>query len=415
MQRVDAPSGAVQLLDGDEHGHTKAVVRAFVAIALVLSVAVWWGNTHERAVEAGKHPGERPHLAVADQVLGGWLWYDSVWYHDIAGHMYGDGQQARFAKGRQSAAPFFPAYPLVVVTVGLVTRDLALAEIVSTFVLGLCAALLFAAWCRRRMSRRAALAATGMLLVYPYAWFLYGSGYADALLLAATIGSFVLLERDRVFLAGLAGIVATAARPTGVIVVVGLFAVALERRGTVSHDPTASLVRGWRLHPERFAKRDAAVLLALCGVGAYALFQWAVFHDPLAFIHAERAWQQPQGWRTWLKLQLFKDYQHAPRAWFYRLVAQGALAVLFVGASRSVARRFGWGYGVFALLMAAVPAFSTSDFMGTGRYLLACFPVFALGGAWLAEHVRRPAIALVPSAVALVWLTTLYARGYYLS
>ncbi len=41
QQRVDAPSGAVQLLDGDEHGHTKAVVRAFVAIALVLSVAAW--------------------------------------------------------------------------------------------------------------------------------------------------------------------------------------------------------------------------------------------------------------------------------------------------------------------------------------------------------------------------------------
>ncbi len=111
------------------------------------------------------------------------------------------------------------------------------------------------------------------------------------------------------------------------------------------------------------------------------------------------------------RLRLLKDVTHSAISWWSRVVAQAALAVAFVLASRGVARRFGWGYGVFALLMAAVPAWSTADFMGSGRYLIACFPVFALGGAWLAEHVRRPAIALAPSAILLVWLTTLLQVG----
>lgn len=415
MQRVVAPEAGHGLLDGDEHGATKVVVRAFLTIALVLSVAVWWGHTHERAEEEGRHPNDRPHLSVGDSQLGGWLWYDGWWYHDIAQRFYGDGQAERFAQGRQSAAPFFPAYPLAVAGVTVVLRDTALAQIVTTFALGLSAALLFARWSRGRLGRRATLVGTGLLLVYPYAWFLYGSGYADALLLAASLAAFLLLEADRPLLAGLAGLVATAARPTGAIVVIGLVAVALERRGTVTHDPTAGWLGGWRVHRERAVRRDAWVLVALGGVTAYAVFQWHVFHDPLAFVHAERAWHQPQGSDTWLKLQLFKDITRHDVTWWSRVVAQAALAVLFIAASRGVARRFGWGYGIFSFVMAALPAWSTADFMGTGRYLIACFPVFAVGGAWLAERRYRAPLVLVPSALLLVWLTTLFARGYYLT
>ncbi|MEO7557348.1 MAG: hypothetical protein ABIV94_12175 [Acidimicrobiales bacterium] len=416
MQQAAALDRAEHGLDsGSGPAYLGIVARAFIAIAVVLSCVVWWSHTQLQPEEEALHPKDRPHLSVGDSVLGGWLWYDGWWYHHIAGHGYGGDQADRFRASQQSAAPFFPAYPIVVATVAVATRDVALAQILTTFALGLSAALLFARWCRGRMGRRATLVACGLLLVYPYAWFLYGSGYADALLLTATIAAFLLLEADRPLLAGLVGIVATASRPTGILVVIGLVAVALERRGTITHDPTAHLLRGWHLHRERAQRRDALVLVAVAGMAAYALVAWHVFHDPLAFVHAERAWGQTQGWATWLKLEVVSDFTRHGIQWWARIAAQITLAVVFVLASHRVARRFGWGYGVFSLVMALVPAWSTADFMGTGRYVLTCFPVFAAGGAWLADRTRHPYVMLAPSALILVWLTSLFARGYYLT
>lgn len=73
--------------------------------------------------------------------------------------------------------------------------------------------------------------ALALFLLYPYAFYLYGAVYADALFVLAALGALLLLEADHVWLAGLAGAVATAARPVALVVVVGLAVRALERRG----------------------------------------------------------------------------------------------------------------------------------------------------------------------------------------
>ena len=48
-----------------------------------------------------------------------------------------------------------------------------------------------------------------------------------------------------------------------------------------------------------------------------------------------------------------------------------------------VARRFGWGYAGYVLVVSGIPLLGTKDFMSSGRYLLAAFPLFALVGAEL--------------------------------
>jgi len=80
-----------------------------------------------------------------------------------------------------------------------------------------------------------------------------------------------------------------------------------------------------------------------------------------------------------------------------------------------VYRRFGYGYGTYALFAVLVPALGTKNFFGMARYLLAAFPVFAVLGEVLAE---RPALrrALLPaSGVGLLALTAIFGTGYYLS
>ena len=75
---------------------------------------------------------------------------------------------------------------------------------------GLGVALLFARWVWDRLPRRSAVFAVVVLLVYPYAFFLYGAVYADALFVLCSIGAFLLLERRWYVAAGLVGALATA-------------------------------------------------------------------------------------------------------------------------------------------------------------------------------------------------------------
>jgi len=98
------------------------------------------------------------------------------------------------------------------------------------------------------------------------------------------------------------------------------------------------------------------------------------------------------------------------------MISQGALTIAFLVLVPKVARRFGWAYGAFTLMAVAVPAVGSKDFVGLGRYLVAAFPVFALVGEWLSRRspwVRRAILAAC--FVSLVYLSSLFGRGYYLS
>ena len=50
----------------------------------------------------------------------------------------------------------------------------------------------------------------------------------------------------------------------------------------------------------------------------------------------------------------------------------------------------GAGYGLYTIGAVLAPALSTDDFMGTGRYLLGAFPVFAVVGGRATAGVARP-------------------------
>ena len=67
----------------------------------------------------------------------------------------------------------------------------------------------------------------------------------------------------------------------------------------------------------------------------------------------------------------------------------------------AVARRFGWGYAGYVLVVMGIPLLGTKDFMSCGRYLLAAFPVFAVVGLGLAEPGHAdPGRRVAPAALA---------------
>lgn len=326
----------------------------------------------------------------------GWTRWDTDWYNRIArlGYYYN-------GPGEQSAVAFFPGYPAAMRLVAFVVRDTLVAGVVVTYAAGFAAAALLWRWCRAALGARAARLAVAVLVLYPFAFFLFGVVYSDALFLAAALAAFVLLEEDHPWLAGLAGAVATASRPVGVAVTVGLAVRAVERRG------------GFR----RLRWRDAGVLLSVAGLAAFMALLWYRFGDPLAMtkVYAADGWYRSVDLETALKLRWFRLLRDGGLldAANLALTLQGFLTVVALALVPVAGRRFGWGYGVYALGVILIPLSGTSDFLSMGRYVLAAFPCFGAGAAVLASRRWLAAGWLGASAAGLAVMASTFARWYF--
>ncbi len=343
-------------------------------------------------------------------------WWDGWWYAGIArrGYLF-------FRPGRQSPIAFFPAFPLSMRFLGWVVGGPLVAGVLITVACGLGVAVLFHRWCVAKLGPARARLAVFLFLLYPFAFYLMGAVYADALFLVAALAAFLALERDRPVLAGLAGLVATASRPVGVALVLGLWVLALERKGLLGRIRT--FTGPWRAWPReawsRMRPADAGLLLAPLGLVAFSAFLWLRFGQPLGFLDTAGAlgWDQPPGPQTWFKVRWFQAMWNGPwdNGHFGHLFVNALATVVTAAFIPSVFRRFGWGYGIFVTFAVVVTAISTKDFVGMGRYCLAAFPCFAVAADLLYRRVWLTRALLAVSTTGLVVMAQLHARGTIIS
>ena len=394
---------------------------AFVFVALFL--AVWIGARGPFATYGGVDQAPYPGSGL----FSGWFRFDGNWYAQIStsGYWFAGADT-------QSAVAFFPAYPSVLWGLHSVTTvSVKLLGSLVTIACGLGALLAIFKWFRDHVTDRVARVALVTLLVYPYVFYLFGAVYGDALFLLAAVGAFLLLERDHTILAGLAGAVATATRPVGIALIIGLLAVALWRRHVIEAGESRWRPRVlWR----RLRPADAGVLLSLGGLVGYMTYLGIRFGHPLAFDEVQSApgWDQGSGPRTWFKITWFQQIKNLPR-WFWdwlqngdtatfekvqyavTVILQGLFVLGFLFLAWHVWKKFGWGYGLYCFSMLAIALIGTKDFQGTGRYLLAMFPCFLVLGGYLADRrVLRWTWWSISSIVLLAWCFA-FGRGYYVA
>jgi hypothetical protein len=377
--------------------------------------------------------------------LAGWVRFDAGWYRNIADNGY-------FFAGKtaQSSVAFFPLYPLL-------TRwlqhafggDTSMWGIPITFASGFGAALLYWHWLRRRFDLATARVAFALFAVWPYALYLYGAVYADALFVFLVLAAFVAIDHDRVALAALLGALATATRPVGVAVVLGLTARVLEQRGAVllpvldrirglssrgSADPPfgeapagdgAGSTGAGRPRPivvrlRRLRALDPTILLSATGLVTYMVYLSQKFGDPFAFATAEAApgWDQDPGPKVWFKTAWFSRLVHLPDSglrYFAVVTLQGLLVLAMVLLLPRIVRRLGWAYGGYTLVLLAFPLLGSKDFQGLGRYALGAFPAFAMAGELLVGRPRLRRAWFTFSVLALCFFASSFGRGGYVA
>lgn len=368
---------------------------AFAVVAgVVVGVSVW--------AHAALPLLHRRHRSGA-----GWVnafnWWDGWWYTGIARRGY-----TTFGRHRQTPVAFFPAYPLLMRYLASSVGGPLRAGFWLTLSFGLGSAVLFHRWCLAKLGARTARIGVMVLLLYPFAFYLMGAVYGDALFLFAVLAAFLALEGDRPVLAGALGAVATATRPVGGALVIGLWLLAIERKGR------ANLLRR-----ESWRPADAGLALAPLGLVAYCTFLWVRFRHPFAFLEAAGApgWSQRPGVDTWFKVRWLRAMVKPPyfdghHGHLLLNAAATAVAVLLLPV---VFKRFGRAYGVFASIAVVGTALCTKDFVGMGRYCLAAFPCFAAAADLIAERPKLMWTFLAASGGLLLLLAELHARGTIIS
>lgn len=325
-------------------------------------------------------------LALVDM----WVRWDAGWYEQIALRGY------TYSASQQSAAAFFPLYPLSLRPLVSLGVNVFVAGEVMTFLFGAAAVVVFSRWAAALRPEHAS-AATWLLVLWPFAFYLVGAVYSDALYLLLIISAFLALERGKVGWATVLGALATATRPIAPAVVVGLLARQLELRRR----------SGQPLRPVDFMP-----VLSVSGLLAFMGFLWWRFGDPLGFATTQVGWQQLSGPAAILKYDALAKMKGVDLLFplFHALLASGALL-----SAWPMRRTLGWGYAAYVGVAIGMPLISSRDFIGLGRYCLAVFPFFLQAAVTLDSRPRARRAWLLVSGAALVLMTARFAQGFYTS
>jgi hypothetical protein len=301
---------------------------------------------------------------------------------------------------------FFPLLPLLMQAVTPLVGDALVAGIVITNVALWLAAILFYCLVEMSWGPRVADRAVWYLLIFPTAFF--GSTiYSESLFLLTAIGALYFARRGYWESAAMLGIAATLTRLVGLIVAPML------------------LLEWWlQWRAAKDGKRPSllallAPLVTPLGTGAFMIYLWRKFGNPLAFMEASSVWGRvPQSpFVTMAEL-----FQTPAEGWWRALMAghihldnwldfSFVLVFLILGLVLLYERR--WSEGIFVMLGVILP-FSSGLLMSQRRYMWVLFPVFILLARW-GDRPWVDKLITIVSLIGLAIFTALFANGYWVA
>ena len=280
---------------------------------------------------------------------------------------------------------YFPVYPLAI---SLFRADFYLVgTIVSNlfFLGGL--SLLFAVSRMFGLDDGKAGLAVLYATIYPTSYF-FSMPFTESLFFCVTLLSVYLAMKDWWWLAGVVGAVSSATRITGVLLIVLLGILYLQRRG-------------------KTIKSDAlSLLLVPLGLLIFMTYSWRVTGNPFGVIQAQAASGRSTSPIFFLSPMI--DFIVHPRAfagWSFQPLAF-AIAVLVFFCVYQLARWKDWALATYSLLSVVLPL-STGTLTSMPRYMMVVFPAYIV----LAKLKCQQAI-IFAFTVVFALLTVLCALHY---
>jgi len=314
-----------------------------------------------------------------------WSYWDTQHYLDVAKNGYGKAVHLMA----------YPLYPWLVRAVTSLTHDYYFsALVVST------AALIFAAILLRRLasldfSGQIAERAVWFFLIFPTAYFLH-IGYTESLFLCLAFGAFLAVRKEKWWLGGALGALATMTRANGLALVPAFIVEAIQQWRAV---------RSWRWHWLWIA----AVPLGFC---VYLLLNQHVSGHAFGFVDMRREiFRTSPDW-PWVGLrEAYRNLRRDPSD--AEMVGGQELFFALLGLLCAVVSWFKLRPSYATWITVTWLGFTCVTFVQSApRYTLALFPIFILFGLAAQNRIWN-AVITIWSLLFLGLFASLSARGWW--
>ena len=333
----------------------------------------------------------------------------SMWLHWDPGHYLRLADVGYRSSGEDALfIVFFPLFPLLVAAAGFVVRNLVVASLVVTTVASIAAGWLLYKLVRLDRPEQTARGAVVLLFAFPTAYALFAP-YSEAVFLAAVLGSVYAARTGRWWLAGLAGMAATATRIVGLALVPALLVEAF----VVQRATTGRL--GERPKKEAGpARRLAAICLVPLGFVAYLGVNQVVHDDAWHFLQVQKEhWHQARV-APWYPVEEAVESIRTSELTFESLFVHPARLAAIAFALVVLAygwRSLGWTDRVFSVATMAM-VLSAAWLISLPRYLLALYPLFTTMGG-LGRRRRALWVVAGVAFAAQLFLFARFSRGMW--
>ncbi len=370
--------------------HDPAISQALLTFLVfrIITLVWMWGVRQVIFQPIEPHPVLRPYLGVAMEAnpwLEPWQRWDTLHYQAIAERGYSAFTSAPFAP---------PLYPLLMRYAGsLIGGNTLLAGILVANAAYLWALVVFYRLARDETGDpKSSTRALWYLASFPSAFF-FMAAYTESLFLLAAILSLMYVRKERWWLAGCWGALASLARLPGLLLLVPLAYVALQR---------------WRI--DRRWKPWIPVLLTLVGGAAYSLYVMVGLRLPpwLPWTMQNARGKAGIGFPGANLLSALGEIL-AGRGTMVDIIDL-AFLLFFMACFVPVWRRLPRVYSVYYLSFLAMYLLRTSQIeplLSVSRYVLVFFPAFMVMGAW----GRNPWVHRL--ILYSSWLGLLYLSGQF--
>lgn len=342
----------------------------------------------------GKQTSWSPHLW-----LDLWGVWDSVWYMDIAQNGYST-QALTTQFPEQTNFPFFPLYPLLMKGLGQVIGDPYLAGLLISNGCLLASAYLLYRLVEADSDCKTAKRAVKYLFLFPVSFILSGV-FTESLYLCLTLLCFFFAKRQRWQLASLSGMLLSATRPLGVLIMLPLFIEYL-RRPRVSSE-AAQLYHD---KPKVLNWNSLWLLLVPLGLLSFCLYNYHVTGDFLFFKTNQSAWNREFANPVVVVWEALKVGVGEPRA--KRLLEVFFVCTALTGLT-AFRKRIGPAYWMLGLYSLLIPL--SAGIASQPRFTVVVFPLFIIL-AMLGRHRRWDTGLTVSSGLLQGGLMVFWCTGY---
>jgi len=328
------------------------------------------------------------------------------------------------SQGYTVNAGFFPLFPILIRTITTVLIAIIPLQIdIVLFYVGLilnAVLLLLGLYAFNKLLRldykeNIASQSIFFLLAFPTSFF-FAAVYSESLFFFLTILIFYFARKKNWIIVAVCGCLLSATRPVGIAIIPAILYELIR-----SEKVSASNVLGHFFKFRKLWFKTIAISITIfSGIGAYSIFNYVKWKDPIFFIHVQGAFLNHRSVSSFIffpqtivrYIKIFITVSPTQYDWWIALFELSIFLIASFLLFYAWKKKVRSSYLIFSLLCLLIPV-STGTFSGVPRYTLVLFPIFiALA---LSTNKMVKAIYSFVSILLLGILFMLFSRGYFVA